>query len=66
MPRLTRQQAINAFCRACIVDDRPGNGTWRQQTQACGSESCALWVYRPISRSNEAVQARQSVEEDKA
>ena len=53
--RLTRQQAINAKCKECIYDPLAG-GTWRMQTGACEITDCALWPYRPRSRSAQVVQ----------
>ena len=46
----TRQQAINAMCKQCIYDPRGGDGTWRQQTEACDVTSCPLHEYRPVSQ----------------
>ena len=44
---MTRQQAIDAFCKSCIYDDEE-DGTWRQQVKACDIQSCALHPYRPM------------------
>ena len=44
---MTRQQAIDAFCKSCIYDDEE-DGTWRQQVKACDIQSCALHRYRPM------------------
>jgi hypothetical protein len=49
MKRLTRQQAINAFCKECIYDPACA-GTWKQQTEACTSPECVLYPYRPTSK----------------
>ena len=47
--KLTRQQAINAFCKECIYDELV-KGNWRQQVTACTMQNCSLYEYRPISR----------------
>ena len=41
---------INAKCCECIYDDAPGNGTWRQQVEACSSLACPLYEVRPTSK----------------
>jgi hypothetical protein len=50
--RLTRQQAIDAHCKACTYDPHCGEGNWRQQVEACDIVSCNLWPYRPVSKPN--------------
>lgn len=50
---MTRQQAINAKCKDCIYDDM-ADGTWRMQVEGCELTACALYPYRPKSRSNVA------------
>jgi hypothetical protein len=47
---MTRQQAINEKCKECIYDPEV-EGTWRMQAEACELIDCALWEYRPKSRS---------------
>ena len=47
---MTRQQAINEKCRECIYDEF-ADGTWRMQVEACELTACALYPYRPVSRS---------------
>ena len=47
---MTRQQAIDAKCKDCIYDPCE-EGTWRQQAERCELINCALWLYRPKSRS---------------
>lgn len=42
---------INAMCASCIYDPQPGNGNWRQQTEACTSTACPLFEVRPVSKS---------------
>lgn len=44
----SRKQAINQFCRNCIVDDALGNGSWRQQVAECTTSYCALFPFRPL------------------
>ena len=46
----SRQNAINAMCRACIYDPDSGSGTWTQQVEDCTSPGCALYDFRPITR----------------
>lgn len=48
--RLTRQQAINEFCRQCIYDPSSGLGNWKQQIGACTFAECPLFPYRPQSK----------------
>ena len=48
-PGKSMRSAINAMCRECIVDPHPGNGTWRQQTEACTATECPLFEFRPKS-----------------
>ena len=48
--RRSRQQAIEAKCKDCIYDPLD-DGTWRQQVERCEITDCALWNYRPKSRS---------------
>ena len=48
---MTRQQAIDAMCKGCIYDALD-DGTWRQQVERCEITDCALWEYRPKSRSS--------------
>ena len=47
---MTRQKAIEAKCKECIYDPLD-DGTWRQQVERCEITDCALWNYRPKSRS---------------
>ena len=47
---MTRQKAIDAKCQDCIYDEY-ADGTWRQQVEACELTDCALYPYRPKSRS---------------
>ena len=47
----SRKQAIEAFCKACICDPT-WDGTWRQQTEACETNDCPLYDFRPTSRTN--------------
>lgn len=49
MSKLTRQQAINAFCKECNYDPAD-KGNWRQQITACTMRNCPLFEYRPVSR----------------
>ena len=51
---MSRKKAIEDFCRQCIVDPSPGNGTWRSQTESCTSLNCSLHGYRPRSYSTPA------------
>ena len=47
---MTRAQAIAAKCKECTYDPLD-DGTWRQQVERCHITDCALWNYRPKSRS---------------
>ena len=47
---MTRQEAINEKCKECIYDPEV-EGTWRMQIETCELIDCALWEYRPKSRS---------------
>ena len=47
---MTRQQAIAAKCKECTYDPLD-DGTWRQQVEQCELTACALYPYRPKSRS---------------
>ena len=53
---MTRQQAINEKCRECIYDEF-ADGTWRMQVEACELTACALYPYRPVSRSKASCEA---------
>ena len=39
--------SINAFCRYCLYDPSPGEGTAAAQIRACASRDCPLWAVRP-------------------
>ena len=41
--------AINAMCRGCLYDRFSGQGTWRQQVEACTAKTCPLYNVRPRS-----------------
>ena len=47
---MTRQEAINEKCKDCIYDPEV-EGTWRMQIETSELSDCALWEYRPKSRS---------------
>ena len=53
---MTRQQAINEKCKECIFDPEV-EGTWRMQVEACELTDCALYPYRPVSRSKASSEA---------
>jgi len=40
---------IDAKCCECIYDPVSGNGTWRQQVEACTSKTCPLHPVRPVA-----------------
>lgn len=40
--------AINAKCKECIYDPIGGQGTWRQQVEACTALGCSLYELRPL------------------
>jgi len=45
-------QAIEMKCAECIYDPRPGNGTWREQVEACTATSCPLFGVRPLTQNH--------------
>lgn len=45
---MSRAKAIANMCKQCIYDPIGGNGTWRQQVEACTSTGCPLFAYRPL------------------
>lgn len=47
--RPSLRAAIDAMCKSCIYDPGNGNGTWREQVEACLSSNCPLHPLRPIS-----------------
>jgi hypothetical protein len=47
--RPSLRSAIDAMCRNCIYDPEWGNGTWREQVEACSSANCPLHVVRPVT-----------------
>lgn len=49
MKPTTRAAAIEAYCRACIVDPQSA-GTWREQIAGCTGAGCALFNFRPMPR----------------
>jgi hypothetical protein len=53
---MTRQKAIDAKCCDCIFDEF-ADGTWRMQVEACELTACALYPYRPKSRSKASSEA---------
>lgn len=50
------RKAINDFCKGCIYDPIGGNGTWRQQVEACTSRKCPLFPVRPVSTAGATVE----------
>lgn len=66
--RLSLRDAVNAKCKSCIYDPWAGNGTWREQVQACSSANCPLHAVRPMTvraekRDGEARRATRAVSE---
>ena len=59
--RPSMRAAINAMCRECIVDDRRGNGNWRQQVAACTAPACPLYPLRPVSHPQQGKVGRRAV-----
>lgn len=49
---ISLRKAIDYKCRECIHDPLSGNGSWRQQTEACQIRDCPLWPVRPRSKPN--------------
>ena len=60
--RPSLRAAIDAMCRSCIYDPGTGNGTWREQVQACSSGNCPLHAVRPMTVKSEKrdTEARQA------
>lgn len=51
---MSRKQAIDQYCKECIYDPKAiGEGTWRQQVEACTHTPCPLYTYRPKSYSEQ-------------
>ena len=46
--KLSRKKAMDKMCKDCTYDELDA-GTWTQQVEACGIESCSMWEYRPLS-----------------
>jgi len=51
MSRPSLRAAIDAKCKSCIYDPGSGNGSWREQVEACSSANCPLHPLRPFSSS---------------
>lgn len=45
--RQSLRDHIDRMCKHCIYDPGKGNGTWRQQVEACTSPNCPLYEVRP-------------------
>ena len=54
--RPSMRKTINDMCKLCIYDPVGGEGTWRQQVQACTSHECPLFDLRPISQPKKTIQ----------
>lgn len=39
---------VNLMCKGCIYDKHDA-GTWRDQVEKCGIETCPLWNVRPLT-----------------
>ena len=50
--RVSLRKTIDKMCKYCIYDTIGGDGTWRQQTEACTDTYCPLYEVRPISDSS--------------
>lgn len=55
----TQKQAIAAKCKDCSYD-KYDKGTWRQQVEACGGETCPLYLYRPVSEPHKDTPTRSN------
>lgn len=64
--RRSMRAAINAMCKECIYDQIGGNGTWRQQVEACPAHSCPLYDYRPKSATDAAESTAPAITEEAA
>lgn len=60
MKGLSMRKAINLMCKNCIYDETPGNGTWRQQVEACTATSCPLYPLRPVTIASEDKRAAEN------
>ena len=47
--RRSLRGAINAYCRGCVdpTGRNQGEGTWREQVNTCGVETCPFYALRP-------------------
>ncbi len=43
----SRKKAMDSFCRKCLVDDQPGNGSALYQITKCTTYDCDLFPFRP-------------------
>jgi hypothetical protein len=59
--RPSRRLAIARMCRECIYDSSPGNGTWREQTEARTAPKCPLYPVRPLGTRAEDERAANRV-----
>ena len=56
--KLSRQKAIEVYCRGCIVDPLD-TGTWRGQVTNCLDTDCALYGYRPLDQEAKAIRKKE-------
>lgn len=59
--KLSLRGAVNAACKDCIYDEcAKGEGSWRQQVEACTVTKCALYPVRPISKPRKVIELPSS------
>ena len=61
--RPSLRRAVSLMCRECIYDSSPGNGTWREQTEACAAPKCPLFAVRPLTGPTREKQRRAATQE---
>lgn len=49
MNKPSLRKCIDNQCKECIYDGCSGNGSWREQVEACTSTKCPLYQVRPLA-----------------
>ena len=57
---ISMKKAIAEKCKDCIYDPLSGLGTWVQQVTGCTSPDCALFPFRPLSKTSEEYKERKA------
>jgi hypothetical protein len=55
---VTRGRAIRAMCKDCMHDPA-SPGTWVQQVDACTSQECPLYAFRPLAKASRPRDAKE-------